>query len=409
MELLKVHTLEGAREKLVDVMKGKEPKILRLELLKSLDHILAQDIMAGEPVPAYRRSIVDGYAVISGDTGGASEGLPVLLKVVGEVSMGGSPDFIVKAGTCGYVPTGGMIPEGADAVVMEEYCELFDEDHLAVYDSVAHGKNVVSQGEDIRHGEVVIKKGTRIRPQEIGVMASLGVLEVMVYEPWTITIISTGDELVHPSLQPLPGEIRDINSYALSAKAEAYGLKVLNVMVLKDHKEPLKEKVLQSMKTSDLVMISGGSSKGKKDATSQIIDEVTGGNSLIHGLALKPGKPSIFGFDPLTGTLVVGLPGHPVAAILVFELMVAWLYKHMTNQKEAHSLFARMITNLAGAPGRATCQLVRLIKKEEEYYAEPVHGKSGLISTLTRADGYFIMGQNQEGIKKEQRVEVFYL
>lgn len=409
MELLKVDTLESARKKLVNAMEGKKPKSIRLDLLKSMDHILAQDIIAGEPVPSFRRSMVDGYAVVSGDTAGASEGLPVLLELIGEVSMGIPPDCSVKAGTCGYVPTGGMIPEGADAVVMEEYCELFDQNHLAVYCSVAHGKNVVSQGEDIRHGELVIKKGTRIRPQEIGVMSSLGVLDVMVYEPWTITIISTGDELVHPSVQPLPGEIRDINSYALSAKAESYGLKVESITVLKDNKELLKEMVIQFMDISDLVIISGGSSKGKKDATSQIIDEVTMGNSLIHGLALKPGKPTIFGYDQSTASLVAGLPGHPVAAILVFELLVVWLYKQMTSQKEGHSLFARMTTNLAGAPGRATCQLVRLMKKEEEYYAEPVYGKSGLITTLTRADGYLVIGQNQEGLKKDQRVEVFYL
>jgi molybdopterin molybdotransferase len=274
---------------------------------------------------------------------------------------------------------------------------------------VAHGKDVVSQGEDIGNGERVIKKGTRIRPQEIGVMASLGILQAMGYEPWTITIISTGDELVPPSAQPAPGEIRDINSYALSAQAEKYGLKVQNVMVYKDDKEPLKDMVSQSMKESDLVILSGGSSKGKKDATSQIIDEVTAGHTLVHGLALKPGKPSIFGYDQLTATLVAGLPGHPVAAMLVFELLIIWLYKHMTSQREDQSLFARMTTNLAGAPGRATCQLVRLIKKEFQYYAEPVYGKSGLITTLTRADGYLMIGQNQEGLKKDELVEVFYL
>jgi molybdopterin molybdotransferase len=409
MELLRVDTIEAAREKLVKAMQEKKPKKIRLDLLKSLGHILAQDVIASEPVPSFRRSIVDGYAVVSGDTAGASESLPVLLEMVEEVSMGLPSLCSVKAGTCGYVPTGGMIPEGADAMVMEEYCEIFDDNHLAVYCPVAHGKDVVSQGEDIRDGELVIKKGTKIRPQEIGVMASLGILNAMVYEPWTITIISTGDELVHPSHQPASGEIRDINSYALSAQAKTYGLKIQEVMVCKDDKETLKDKVSQYMKISDLVIISGGSSKGKKDATSQIIDEVTDGHTLIHGLALKPGKPSIFGYDQSSATLVVGLPGHPVAAMLVFDLLIIWLYKHMTSQKEGHSLFARMTTNLAGAPGRTTCQLVRLIKKEQEYYAEPVHGKSGLITSLTRADGYLMIGQNQEGLKKDELVEVFYV
>jgi molybdopterin molybdotransferase len=409
MELLRVDTIEAARDKLVNAMQEKKHNIVRLDLLKSLGHILAQDVIAQEPVPSFRRSTVDGYAVVSGNTTGALESLPVLLEMVEEVSMGHPSCCPVKTGTCGYVPTGGMIPEGADAMVMEEYCEIFDENHLAVYCPVAHGKDVVSQGEDIREGELVIKKGTRIRPQEIGVMASLGIMDVMVYEPWTITILSTGDELVHPSYQPAPGEIRDINSYSLSAQAETYGLKIQEVMVCKDDQETLKDKVSQFMRISDLVIISGGSSKGKKDATSQIIDEVTDGHTLIHGLALKPGKPSIFGYDQSTATLVAGLPGHPVAAMLVFDLLIIWLYKHITSQKDGHSLFARMTTNLAGAPGRTTCQLVRLIKKEQEYYAEPVHGKSGLITTLTRADGYLMIGQNQEGLKKDELVEVFYV
>ncbi len=409
MELLKVDTIESAREKLIHAMQEKKPEKIRVESNKSLGYVLAEDLLAQEPVPSFRRSMVDGYAVKSADTTGASENLPVLLEIVEEVSMGVPSHGSVKNGTCAYVPTGGMIPAGADAVVMEEYCEMFDKHHLAVYDPVAYGKNVVAVGEDIRRGELVIKKGTRIRPQEIGVMASLGILDAMVYEPWTITLLSTGDELVPPFVQPLPGEVRDINSYALKAQAEVCGLKVQNVMVYKDDREVIKEAVVQSLNRSDLVILSGGSSKGKKDATSQIIDEVTDGNTLVRGLALKPGKPSIFGYDRSRAALAAGLPGHPVAAMLVFELLIVWLYKHMTHQKGGPSLFARMTANLAGAPGRATCQLVRLLKKEQEYYAEPVYGKSGLITTFTKADGYLMIGQNQEGVKKDQQVEVFFL
>ncbi|MDR0923439.1 MAG: molybdopterin molybdotransferase MoeA [Hungatella sp.] len=409
MELLNVDTIESARAKLADAMQEKKPEMIRLDLLKSQGYILAQDVIAQESVPSFRRSTVDGYAVLSKDTAGASESLPVFLEVVEEVSMGAFSLCCLKAGTCAYVPTGGMIPEGAEAMVMMEYCELFDDNHLAVYCPVAYGKDIVSQGEDIHQGELVLKKGTRIRPQEIGALASLGILEVRGYRPWTITIISTGDELVPPSAVPDSGEIRDINSYVLGAQAEKYGLKVQGLMVQKDDKKKLKDMVSCAMKESDLVILSGGSSKGKKDVTSQIIDEVTDGHTLVRGLALKPGKPAIFGYDRSSGTLVAGLPGHPVAAMLVFELLIVWLYQHMTHQPQDHSLFARITTNLAGAPGRATCQLVRLIKKERQYYAEPVYGKSGLITTLTRADGYLMIGQNQEGLKKDEQVEVFYL
>lgn len=409
MELLKVDTIASARDKLVNVMENKECDTVYKKILEARGSIVARDIVSQEPVPAFKRSTVDGYAVISGDTAGASESLPVFLECVDDIHMGTQAIKEIHSGECAYVPTGGMIPPGADAMVMVEYCELFDSTHIAIYDSVSYGKNMVLAGEDIKKGEIVIKKGTRIRPQEIGAMASLGITEVPVFTPWEITIISTGDELVPPHAAPSPGEIRDINSYSLSAQAQKYGLTVRNTMVQKDNEQELKETVIQAMQVSDVVVISGGSSQGKKDATNQIIDEVTSEGAFVHGLALKPGKPTILGYDGNTDTLVVGLPGHPVAAMLVFELLIIWLWKHRTKQPEDKSVYARITSNVAGAPGKITCQLVKLKKREKEYVAEPVLGKSGLITTLTRADGYIMIGQNKEGLKKDEFVEVFFI
>jgi molybdopterin molybdotransferase len=407
MELLKVDTITSARDKLIKVMNSKPVGCVCKKLLESQGYILAEDLVSQEPVPAFRRSTVDGYAVISKETQGASESLPVFLKSIDEIKMGMSAITEIHSGECAYVPTGGMIPEGADAMVMVEYCESFDSTHIALYNSVAYGKNIVLVGEDIKKDEVVLKKGTKIRPQEIGAMASLGVTEVMVFKPWEITIISTGDELVAPNVNPPLGKIRDINSYSLCAQAQKHGLKVRETMVQKDDEQQLKEAVMQAMKVSDVVLISGGSSQGKKDATSAIIDEVATEGAFVHGLALKPGKPTILGYDKQTSTLLVGLPGHPVAAMLVFELLLIGLWKHLTIQEPAPSIFARMTSNLAGAPGKLTCQLVKLIKCENEYYAEPIFGKSGLITTLTRADGYILIEQNKEGLQKDERVEVF--
>ena len=190
MKLLKVDTIASARDKTVNIMQNKLLKTECRKLLESQGYILASDIISREPVPAFHRSVVDGYAVISGDTAGSSENLPVFLECVDEINMGSPALKEIHAGECVYVPTGGMIPPGADAVVMVEYCEAFDSSHIAVYSPVSYGKNVVLAGEDIEQGEIVIKKGTRIRPQEIGAMASLGITEAVVFKPWEITIIS---------------------------------------------------------------------------------------------------------------------------------------------------------------------------------------------------------------------------
>ena len=409
MELLKVDTITSARDKLLNVLQGKSVDIVQVNLLSACGYILAKDITATEPVPAFRRSSVDGYAVIANDTSGASENLPVFLKIVDEIAMGSASEKEIHSGECAYVPTGGMVPEGADAVVMVEYCELFESYQTAVYHSTASGRNIVTVGEDIKSGELVLKRGTRIRPQEIGVLACLGITMVEVYKPWEITIISTGDELISPDEIPSLGKIRDINTYALYTKAKEHGLNVSDTRVLKDNEQELKSAIRKAMQKSDVVMISGGSSQGKKDMTRKIIDEVAVPGSFTHGLALKPGKPTIIGYDENSGTLLAGLPGHPVAALLVFEMLIYWLWKEITNQQVDPSVFARITSNLASAPGKMTCQPVKLLRREKEYYAEPVFGKSGLITTLTKADGYILIDQNKEGLQKDEIVEVFYL
>jgi molybdopterin molybdotransferase len=409
MELLKVDTITSARDKLIKSIQNRRPDTISIKMLSAQGYVLAQDIFSEEPVPAFCRSTVDGYAVISSDTKGATETLPIFLKIIDEIRMGAEAQKEIHSGECVYVPTGGMLPAGADAVVMVEYCELFDSTNIAAYSSTASGRNVVLTGEDIKRGELVLKTGARIRPQEIGVLASLGITEVLVYKPWKIAIISTGDELVSPEETPALGKIRDINSYSLCAQANKHGLGVIDVKVIRDNESQLKSTIIQAMSTSDIVVISGGSSQGKQDATKKIIDEVASFGSFTHGLALKPGKPTILGYDEITKTLLAGLPGHPVAAMLVFEMLILWLWRRFTNQEMSKSVFARITSNIAGAPGRMTCQPVRLIKQENEYLAEPIFGKSGLITTLTRADGYLLIEQNKEGLRKDEIAEVFYI
>lgn len=402
--------MEIAREKLKTVLCDEEQKTIMKKLHQACGFCLSTDIYALEPVPAFRQSTVDGYAVKADNTGGATESLPVFFKIIGEVEMGCSATQTLQHGQCIYVPTGGMIPEGADAMVMIEYCEQFSEGQIAIYTSVAWGAGVVDIGEDMKKDQLVLEKGTTLRPQEIGALAALGQTEVSVYAPWKITIISTGDELVPPGETPKNGQVRDINTYGIRAQAEKNHMEIVDCIVLKDEQGELKERVQQALHTSDIVIISGGSSQGKKDATHQVIQEVASEGAFTHGLALKPGKPTILGYDKPTHTILAGLPGHPAAAMMVFELLIGWLLRERTGAKPERTVNGCLSSNLPGAPGRKTCQLVQLIPCEDgKQKAIPIFGKSGMISTLTKADGYIIIEENQEGLQKGEEVEIFLI
>lgn len=406
MKLFVVDTLEEARAKMIKEIDGSERKKECIKIEHALNRVLAEDIFSPVPVPDFPRSTVDGYAVIANDTQGATESLPTFLEVVEEVLMGKEAKSFLKSGQCAYVPTGGMIPEGADAMVMVEFCESFDESNIAVYNAVSPGRNVVGIGEDVRKDIKLLSQGTSLRAQEIGALASAGIGEVNVYQPMTLTIISTGDELVDVNTALKKGQIHDVNTYGLEAQAFSHGFLVNQVFVLKDEEKLLKETVLKSMNDSDMVVVSGGSSQGKKDVTAKVIDELATPGVFTHGLALKPGKPTICGYDSQTNTILIGLPGHPVAAMMVFELVCVWIMEKLTGKKQKPQVLATMETNVVSAPGKTTCQLVELNENENGYLAQPIFGKSGLITTLTKADGYVLIDRNKEGLKPGETVKV---
>ncbi len=406
MRLLKVDTLEEAREKLLAAASKKPLETERVHFANALGRILAEDLKSAENIPDFRKSTVDGYAVKASDTQGVTESIPVFLDVIGEVEMGKAPSKTVKSGEAVYVPTGGMIPEGADAVVMIEYCEAFDADSIAVYDPVSPGRNMIAVGEDIKEGQALLPKGSRLRPQELGVLSSAGVYEPEVFKPWKVTVISTGDELVGADENPEKGQIRDVNTYSVSAAAAGLGFEVIDTKVLKDNEKLIEDAIKEAMAKSDLVVVSGGSSQGEKDHTADVMDRLSDPGVFTHGIALKPGKPTILGYDENTETILAGLPGHPAAALMVFELMIGWLYRKLTGQKEPLTVPAVITENVAAAGGRTTCQLVELCHDDGAYKAVPIFGKSGLMTTLTKADGYVIIDADMEGLKEGRRVSV---
>ena len=407
MKLLKVDTVNEARNKLMNCCTLMMPQIEVKGLLEAAGCILAEDIYSKENIPPYRRSIMDGYAVRSKDLGAAGDMIPTMLKVKGEVLLGtDTSGLTVEPGSCVYVPTGGYVPDGADAVVMVEYCEPFGAGMLAVSKSASQGENVVQAGEDITEGDALLTKGRKLRPQDIGVLAACGVTEIPVFVPWKVTIISTGDELVSPGQIPGPGQIRDINTYTIASRSAAEGFDVIRTISIKDDREALAAALENAKRDSDLVVVSGGSSQGKKDMTADLINESADCGVLTHGIAAKPGKPTITGFDKESRTLFIGLPGHPAAALMVYEQILIDLWRRITFREKERTLKAEINVNVPSAPGRMTFQLVKIIDGDIPE-AEPVFARSGMISPVSGADGYFVMTENQEGTRPGEMVDVY--
>jgi len=412
MKLLTVDTIDQAREKLMALAKLWPLRTETVPLNEAAGRILAEDVFASCDIPGFRRSAVDGYAVFAPDTAGAGESIPVFLKQTGAVTMGKPAEFSIRPGECAYVPTGGMLPGGADAVVMVEYAEALG-GNVAVYEAVAPGAGMIEAGEDVKKGSLFLGRLTRVRPQEAGALAAVGITSLTVFAPIRLSLISTGNELVPPEQEPRPGEIRDINSHALKALALKHGYQVVSAQVLPDDEAQLEKALVDAKASSDVALISGGSSQGEKDLSAAVINRAAKPGVFTHGLSLKPGKPTILGWDEESKTLFAGLPGHPVSAMVVFELLLGWLVGAMNSEQliidrgqREFPIPARVSCNVPGSPGKTVCQPVILHFDNGVYSAEPVFGKSGMITTLTRADGYIIIDLNKEGLKRDESVLV---
>ncbi len=406
MQLLQVATVEQAREKLSTLFAQIPRRVERVPLTAASGRVCAEDLAADAPIPAFRRSTMDGYAVRALDTAAAGDGTPVFLRLIGQVEMGRGAGLSVGPGECAYVPTGGMMPEGADAMVMVEYCELFGTDGVAAYQAVAPGQHVVQPGEDADTGERLVRKGALLSPQHIGALAAAGIASVPVFAKISLALISTGDELVPPENTPATGQVRDINTHALRALAERNQFSVSCTRVLSDDGDALRALIQDLMPMCEIIAVSGGSSQGNKDVTRQVLDSVSAQGVFLHGLAIKPGKPTILGYDATSQTMLAGLPGHPVSAMMVFELLFSWLARRAFAMPEPVRIPATLSEPVPGAEGKLTCCSVRLIEAGGRYQAVPVHGKSGLITTLTQADGFFTIDRNREGVSAGETVLV---
>lgn len=378
-------------------------KIEKVALEEARGRVLAEDVLAGEYVPSFNRSSVDGYAVRARDTFGCSDAIPAILPVSGETFMGEAAAAAIVPETAVAVPTGGAVPEGADAVVMVEYTEDYGDGSVGILKPVAPGQAMVYKGDDVCPDTLVLQKGRVLRAQDIGTLAAIGRSEVAVMKKVAVGVISTGDELVTPDKTPAVGQVRDVNSAMLRALLEENGAEVICYGIVVDDADLLRERVNEAMSACDVVLLSGGSSVGVKDATCQILEDA--GELLFHGIAMKPGKPTILGKhgnQPL-----VGLPGHPVAAYFVTRVFVLPLLARLSEKEvPSYKMRARLTENVSANHGRAQYHFCRLHESEEGLVAEPIRAKSGLITTLAGTDGFFVIDRDQEGLAKGSEVEV---
>jgi molybdopterin molybdotransferase len=322
--------------------------------------------------------------------------------------MGNKPDFAVGPGEAVQISTGGMLPTDADSVVMIEHTEAIDDTTIEVYRSVAPGQNMVAVGEDIKKGEVILRCGGKIRPQEAGMLAALGKQTITVYKRPLIGIISTGDEVVAVHESPGPGQIRDVNTYTLSGLIQEIGATAIPFGIVRDDYEALLAKSAQALAQCDIVLVSGGSSVGTRDFTIDVITALEHSEILFHGISISPGKPTILA--RVRNKAFWGLPGHVVSAMIVFSRIVKPFIEHVSGRADVHRkkirLTAKLSRNLASAQGRVDYIRIRLKQKEGVLWAEPILGKSGLISTMVKADGLIEIGMNTEGLDEGTQVEV---
>lgn len=413
IELMTLTPVEQARQAFLDGCRPASTGTEVVSLIAALGRVLAQDVTATSDVPGFTRSTVDGYAIRAVDTFGAGDGLPSYLEIRGEVLMGEAPGFRLSPGEAARIPTGGMLPDGADAVAMLEHSEALSETTVGITRPVAPGENTIAAGSDIARGEILLRRGHRLRPQDIGALAGLGYAEVQVFRRPAVAIIATGDEIVPPDIEPGPGQVRDMNTYSLAAAVTADGGDPRPLGIIRDEYSRLYAAVRDAL-GHDLVLILGGSSVGARDATARVIVDLGPPGVLVHGVALKPGKPTILG---LAGTVpVVGVPGHPVSALVVYDVFLRPAIRRLAGEAETSGVQGRgrvggqvqavLTRNVPSTTGREEYVRVAIRGEGDRILADPIPGESAMISTMVRADGLVRVPAGREGLAAGSMVSV---
>lgn len=404
-EFFQVQSVADALAALLDAAQP-TPQPETCATIDALNRVLLTPPTASANLPDFVKSTMDGYAVRAADTHGASESLPAYLTVIGTVQMGIVPDFRVEAGQAAEIQTGAMLPDGADAVVMIERTQRIGTDELEVLKGVAQGENLIQIGEDVREGAALLSAGHRIRPQDIGGLLALGITEIEVARAPHIAILSSGDELIPPEQAPQRGQIREINSPMLAALFRLQGATTRVLGIAADTPESLYQLAAEGLAQADMLVSTAGSSVSARDYTREVMDRLGKPGVLQHGLAVKPGKPTILAV--CDGKPVIGLPGNPVSAVMVARQIAVPIIRAMLGEQTRipQTRAATLTQQIASVSGREDSVPVRLIATDAGWQAEPIWGKSNLIYTLIHADGIVTVPLNSGGIKAGTVVDV---
>ena len=389
-------------KKAIELFTENFSKILKTETLpvdEAIGRVLSADVFSEENLPAYRRSTVDGYALNSKDAMVCSPSAPSVLKTVGSIEMGQIPQKKLCRGECMYIPTGGALPDGSDCVAMTEQTELLGDE--AVFSTALSAmQNVVEVGEDFKKGDKVAAKGTYLSPNVASAIAGTGCKKVDVFKKLKYYIISTGDELVSYDGELPLGKIRDVNTILLSDASPLW--ECCGKARVGDDYELLKKTVLEATKTSDVVLLSGGSSVGKQDYTERLLSDF--GEIFLRGVAIKPGKPTVAASSGRK--MFIGLPGHPAAAFTVLKTVCLKAYEELLGMKERIKIRAISDINFAGGKGRTLIMPVRHYESADKLYFSPLFGKSGMAGSIASADGFAVVPDRIEGIDKGETLDI---
>ena len=372
--------------------------------------VLADELRSAVDLPHFHRAAMDGYAVIAKDTFGASQSLPAYLKLAGVVEMGKEAAQPLTSGTAMRISTGGMMPPNADSVVMVEYTDESDAGLVEIHRGVSPWQNVIQIGDDIKKGELVFPRGRRLRAHDLGALTGVGIASIPVFKKPRIALISTGDEIVDVESEPRPGQVRNINQHSLAGLIEECGGELKDWGVVRDDRTALRDAIAGALEWSDLVLLSGGSSMGAKDIALETILSFPDAQFVFHGISIAPGKPTIFA--KACGKPILGLPGYPVSALVIFDLFAAPLIRRLGGEnldvleKFSRSVRAVLKTNVASQIGREDYVRVVLERSPAGLLAAPLPSKSGAIFTLVKADGMVRVDMNQDGLEQGEEVEV---
>ena len=378
--------------------------------VKGRGRVLAEDLYSTVDLPHFHRAAMDGYAVKAKDTFGASQSLPAYLTLAGIVEMGKEAAQPLATGEAIRISTGGMMPPESDAVVMVEYTDETSGGLVEIHRGVSPWQNVIQIGDDIRQGELVFKKGRRLRAHDLGALTGVGISSVAVYKQPRIALISTGDEIVDADTVPLPGQVRNINQHSLAGLIEECGGELKDWGVVRDDRSALGRAIGEALEWADLVMLSGGSSMGAKDIALETILSFPESEFVFHGISIAPGKPTIFA--KACGKPILGLPGYPVSALVIFDLFAAPVIRRLGGEsmdalgRFAKTVKAKLKTNIASQIGREDYVRVTLDGTPDQLTATPLPSKSGAIFTLVKADGMVRIAMNQDGLEQGEEVEV---